>query len=125
MFLLLMKMALNHTYMDSFVCIYIYGEQAFYRAAKAAFFLGLLVEAASYCQSGLELNSENEELKKLFLQVNARKEELEKHNACVSKVVSEAKVSLFLPFVGKRIQFVRFYCWYSLYCAWAGTCICD
>ncbi|XP_039135056.1 tetratricopeptide repeat protein 4 homolog [Dioscorea cayenensis subsp. rotundata] len=65
--------------------------KAFYRAAKAAFFLGLLVEAASYCQSGLELNSENEELKKLFLQVNARKEELEKHNACVSKVVSEAK----------------------------------
>lgn len=65
--------------------------KALYRAAKAAFFLGLLVEAASYCQRGLELDPENEELKKLFLQVNARKEELEKHNGCVSKIVSEAK----------------------------------
>ncbi|KAJ0966546.1 hypothetical protein J5N97_023463 [Dioscorea zingiberensis] len=65
--------------------------KAFYRAAKAASFLGLLGEAASYCQRGLELSPENEELKKLSLQVNARREEHEKHNARVSKAVSKAK----------------------------------
>jgi len=68
-------------------------DQAFYRAAKAAFFLELLTEAASYCQRGLEQYPNNEELKKQLIQIDLRKKEDENHKAQVSKTVAEAKVS--------------------------------
>lgn len=67
-------------------------EQAYYRAAKAAFALGLLPEAASYCHRGLEKFPSNEELKKLLLQIDERKKKDESHKAQVSTAIAEAKV---------------------------------
>lgn len=67
-------------------------EQALYRAAKAAFALELLPEAASYCRRGLELSPSNDELKKLSAQIDLKKREDENHKAEVSKALAEAKV---------------------------------
>lgn len=67
-------------------------EQAYYRAAKAAFALGLLPEAASYCHRGLEKFPSNEELKKLLIQIDEQKKKDESHKAQVSKAIAEAKV---------------------------------
>lgn len=68
-------------------------DQAFYRAAKAAFSLELLTEAFSFCQRGLEQQPSNEELKKLQAQIKRRKKDCENHKAQVSNAVVEAKVS--------------------------------
>lgn len=65
--------------------------KALYRAAKASFSLGLLVAAKSYCEKGLEQSSSNDDLKKLAKKIDIRKSELERHEAEVSKVVSDAK----------------------------------
>lgn len=66
--------------------------QAIYRAAKASLSLNLLAEAQSHCQNGLQLDPSNEELKKLGQLIDQKKAEQEKHEAQVSKAVSEAKV---------------------------------
>lgn len=65
--------------------------KAHYRAAKAAFSLNLLTEAASFCQSGLEQSPSNEELNKLSVQINLRNKENEDHMAQVSQAVTAAK----------------------------------
>ncbi|KAF5204216.1 Tetratricopeptide repeat protein 4-like protein, partial [Thalictrum thalictroides] len=65
--------------------------KAHYRAAKAALSLDLLTEAASFCQAGLEQSLNNEELKKLWKQINLRKSERENHVAQVAKAVDVAK----------------------------------
>ncbi|KAL5996823.1 hypothetical protein ACLOJK_007745 [Asimina triloba] len=65
--------------------------KAFYRAAKAAFSLNLLPEAASFCQRGLELSPSNEELKKLTKQIDLRRSEIEAREAEVSKAISTMK----------------------------------
>ncbi|KAF7804586.1 tetratricopeptide repeat protein 4-like protein [Senna tora] len=65
--------------------------KAIYRAAKASLSLNLLAEAQSYCQKGLQLDLNNEELKKLGQQIDLKKSEQEKHEAEVSKAVTETK----------------------------------
>uniref|UniRef100_A0A1D1ZK00 Tetratricopeptide repeat protein 4 n=1 Tax=Anthurium amnicola TaxID=1678845 RepID=A0A1D1ZK00_9ARAE len=65
--------------------------KAHYRAAKAAFSLDLLTEAASFCKSGLEQFPSNDDLKKLALQIKLRKQEVKKHRLQVSQAISEAK----------------------------------
>ncbi|KAF0915168.1 hypothetical protein E2562_034080 [Oryza meyeriana var. granulata] len=65
--------------------------KAYYRAAKAAFALGLLPEAAFFCRRGLEQDPANEELKKLLAQVDAKQSEQDRHRAKVSQAVSAAK----------------------------------
>ncbi|KAG1333907.1 tetratricopeptide repeat protein 4 [Cocos nucifera] len=65
--------------------------KAYYRAAKAAFSLNLLTEAASFCQRGLEQFPSNEELKKLSVQIDLRKKEHENHKMQISKAVAAAK----------------------------------
>ncbi|OVA02283.1 Tetratricopeptide TPR-1 [Macleaya cordata] len=65
--------------------------KAHYRAAKAAFSLELLTEAAEFCQRGLEQSPSNEELKKLVKQINSRISECENHEAQVSKAIATAK----------------------------------
>ncbi|XP_058101419.1 uncharacterized protein LOC131245759 isoform X2 [Magnolia sinica] len=65
--------------------------KAFYRAAKAAFSLNLLTEAASFCQSGLKHFPSNEELKKLVKQIDLRRTEIENHDAQVLRAVTAAK----------------------------------
>ncbi|XP_077252770.1 tetratricopeptide repeat (TPR)-like superfamily protein [Tasmannia lanceolata] len=65
--------------------------KAFYRAAKAAFSLNLLSEASSFCQSGLDQFPSNEELKKLAMQTELRKSEIEHREAQLSKAAAAAK----------------------------------
>lgn len=65
--------------------------KAIYRAAKASFSLNLLAEAQDICQKGLQLDPDNEELKKLNLQIGLKISENKKHEAEVSKAVAEAK----------------------------------
>ncbi|KAJ1416820.1 Tetratricopeptide-like helical domain superfamily [Sesbania bispinosa] len=65
--------------------------KAIYRAAKASLSLNLLAEAKEHCQKGLQLDPNNEELKKLDLQISLKISENEKHEAEVSKAVAEAK----------------------------------
>ncbi|KAE8668787.1 Tetratricopeptide repeat (TPR)-like superfamily protein isoform 3 [Hibiscus syriacus] len=65
--------------------------KAYYRAAKACLSLNLLPEAKSYCESGIEKDSSNEELKKLGKQIALKKLEREHREAKVSNAVVEAK----------------------------------
>uniref|UniRef100_A0A2C9UNS7 Uncharacterized protein n=1 Tax=Manihot esculenta TaxID=3983 RepID=A0A2C9UNS7_MANES len=65
--------------------------KALYRASKASLSLNLLDEAKSYSESGLKQDPNNEELKKLAKQINSLKMERDKHEAEVSKAVSDAK----------------------------------
>ncbi|XP_059660193.1 uncharacterized protein LOC132306699 [Cornus florida] len=65
--------------------------KAYYRAVKASLSLNLLAGAKSYCEKGLEQSPDNEELKKLSIQVDLRKSESEHHDAQVSKAVAAAK----------------------------------
>ncbi|KAL0918373.1 hypothetical protein M5K25_010377 [Dendrobium thyrsiflorum] len=65
--------------------------RAYYRAAKAAFSLELLMEAESFCNRGLELFPSNEEVKQLSVQIDSRKKECEHHKTQLSKVLETAK----------------------------------
>ncbi|XP_065874500.1 uncharacterized protein [Euphorbia lathyris] len=65
--------------------------KALYRAAKASLSLNLLNEAKSYSENGLKQDPKNEELKKLASQINLLKMEQDRHEAEVSKAVSNAK----------------------------------
>lgn len=65
--------------------------KALYRAAKASLLLNLLTEAKSYCENGLELDPDNDELKKLMKQIDLRKLAVEQHEAEVSKAIAAAK----------------------------------
>ncbi|GAB2281865.1 hypothetical protein Dimus_016427 [Dionaea muscipula] len=65
--------------------------KAFYRAAKASLSLDLLREAKSYCEEGLEISAENEELKKLNQKVDAKISEHERHEIKVSTALKAAK----------------------------------
>ncbi|KAK6937710.1 hypothetical protein RJ641_031218 [Dillenia turbinata] len=65
--------------------------KAFYRAARASLSLNLLAEAKSYCQSGLEVDQNNEELKKLVSQIDLKKSESDHREAQVSCAVAAAK----------------------------------
>ncbi|XP_028765591.1 tetratricopeptide repeat protein 4 homolog isoform X1 [Neltuma alba] len=65
--------------------------KAIYRAAKASLSLNLLAEAQSHCRNGLQLDPNNEELKKLGEQVDLKKAEEDKREAEVSKAVAGAK----------------------------------
>lgn len=65
--------------------------KAIYRAAKASLSLDMLAEAREYCLKGLQLDSNNEELKKLDRQIGLKISEKEKHEAKVSKAVAETK----------------------------------
>ncbi|OMO52188.1 Tetratricopeptide TPR-1 [Corchorus olitorius] len=65
--------------------------KAYYRAAKACLSLNLLREAKSYCESGIEKDPSNEELKKLAKQIDLKKLEQEEREAHVSKALLEAK----------------------------------
>lgn len=53
--------------------------------------LSLLAEAKSYCEKGLELSAENEELKKLAGQIDLLKSGQERREAEVSKAVTTVK----------------------------------
>ena len=59
---------------------------------KASLSLDLLGEARSYCETGLERDPNNEELKKLARQIDAQNLEHEHIEAQVSKAVATAKV---------------------------------
>ncbi|KAK7345717.1 hypothetical protein VNO77_16327 [Canavalia gladiata] len=65
--------------------------KAIYRAAKASLSLNLLAEAQDYCQKGLQLDPNNEELKKLDHQIVLKISENEKHEAEVTKALAETK----------------------------------
>ncbi|CAO2824152.1 unnamed protein product [Amaranthus hypochondriacus] len=65
--------------------------KAIYRAAKASFALDLLKETISYCKQGLELSSDNEELKKLVKLASEKLVKREKHEAEVSNALRGAK----------------------------------
>ncbi|GMI66406.1 tetratricopeptide repeat 2 [Hibiscus trionum] len=65
--------------------------KAYYRAAKACLSLNLLSEAKSYCESGIEKDPSNEELKKLAKQIDLKKLEQEQREAQVSMALVEAK----------------------------------
>ncbi|XP_064999501.1 uncharacterized protein LOC135633674 [Musa acuminata AAA Group] len=65
--------------------------KAYYRAAKAAFSLNLLAEAASLCQRGLEQVPSNDELKKLLMQIDLRRKDDEHQKAQVLQAVASAK----------------------------------
>ncbi|CAA7390583.1 unnamed protein product [Spirodela intermedia] len=65
--------------------------KAHYRAAKAAFSLDLLSEAASFCKGGLDQFPGNDDLRKLGLQIDSRRQGLEDHRFQVSQAVSAAK----------------------------------
>ncbi|XVF21481.1 hypothetical protein REPUB_Repub12eG0094100 [Reevesia pubescens] len=65
--------------------------KAYYRAAKACLSLNMLSEAKSYCESGIEKDPSNEELKKLAKQIALKKVEQEHRETQVSKALVEAK----------------------------------
>lgn len=54
--------------------------------------MNLLAEAKEFCQKGLQLDPNNDELKKLDKQIGLKILENQKHEAEVSKAVTEAKV---------------------------------
>lgn len=54
--------------------------------------LNLLDDAKSFCQSGIEKDPNNEELKKLARQIDVQKSEKEQREAEISKAVTAAKV---------------------------------
>ncbi|KAJ4728356.1 tetratricopeptide repeat protein 4-like [Melia azedarach] len=65
--------------------------KAHYRGAKASLSLKLLNEAKSFCDSGLQRDPDNKELKKLVGEIDSRKQEQEEREAKVSNAVAEAK----------------------------------
>lgn len=65
--------------------------KAFYRAAKASFALDLFREVITYCERGLELSADNEELRKLVKLARDKLAEREKHEAEVSNALRGAK----------------------------------
>ncbi|XP_020570762.1 tetratricopeptide repeat protein 4 homolog [Phalaenopsis equestris] len=65
--------------------------KAYYRGAKAAFSLELLMEAESFCKRGLEQFPTNEEMKQLSKRIDSRKKELEHHTSQILKVVESAE----------------------------------
>ncbi|KAL9228274.1 hypothetical protein vseg_003871 [Gypsophila vaccaria] len=65
--------------------------KAFYRAAKASSALDSPKEAISYCERGLEVSPNNEDLKKLANQATAKLVEREKREAEASKAVIASK----------------------------------
>lgn len=65
--------------------------KAYYRAAKAAFSLELMVEAELFCNSGLEKSPTNEEMKKLYVCINSRRKENEHKKNELLKIVNTAK----------------------------------
>lgn len=65
--------------------------KGYYRAAKAALSLNLLEVVKSYCEKGLEISPDNEELKKLVTQVTVKLMEQEKHKTEVSKALQSAQ----------------------------------
>uniref|UniRef100_A0A803LAD2 Uncharacterized protein n=1 Tax=Chenopodium quinoa TaxID=63459 RepID=A0A803LAD2_CHEQI len=65
--------------------------KAIYRAAKASFALDMLKEAITYCEQGLELSPDNEDLKKLVKLASGKLAEREKHEAEVAKALRGAK----------------------------------
>ncbi|KAK7277466.1 hypothetical protein RJT34_22479 [Clitoria ternatea] len=65
--------------------------KAIFRAAKASLSLNLLAEAREYCEKGLQLDPNNEELKRLDQQIGLKISESEKHEAEVSMALAEAK----------------------------------
>ncbi|GAA0144892.1 hypothetical protein LIER_05215 [Lithospermum erythrorhizon] len=65
--------------------------KAFYRAVKASLSLNLLSEAKSYCEKGLEISPDNDELKKLAKQIDLKKAVQDRREAEVSKAVNAAK----------------------------------
>jgi hypothetical protein len=54
--------------------------------------LDLLPDSASFCRRALEQDPSSEALKKLLSQVDARRSELERQRAKVSKAIATAKV---------------------------------
>ncbi|KAG9154340.1 hypothetical protein Leryth_000785, partial [Lithospermum erythrorhizon] len=64
--------------------------KAFYRAVKASLSLNLLSEAKSYCEKGLEISPDNDELKKLAKQIDLKKAVQDRREAEVSKAVNAA-----------------------------------
>ncbi|CAL0321329.1 unnamed protein product [Lupinus luteus] len=65
--------------------------KAIYRAVKASLSLDLLDEAQDYCHKGLQLDTNNEELKKFDQKIGLKIAEIKKREAEVSKAVVEAK----------------------------------
>ncbi|RYR25215.1 hypothetical protein Ahy_B02g058870 isoform B [Arachis hypogaea] len=65
--------------------------KAIYRAVKASLSLNLLAEAQDFCRKGLQLDPNNEELKRLDQQIHTKISEKEKREAEVSKAISEAE----------------------------------
>ncbi|KAH9624348.1 hypothetical protein KSS87_012411 [Heliosperma pusillum] len=68
--------------------------KGFYRAAKASLVLDLPREAISYCEQGLEVSPNNEDLKKLVNQANAKLAEREKREAEISEALIASKALL-------------------------------
>ncbi|KAG0453161.1 hypothetical protein HPP92_025517 [Vanilla planifolia] len=66
--------------------------KAYYRAAKALFSLDMFMEASSLCGGGLEQSPSNEDLKKLYAQIDLQKKKHEQHKDELSKAVDTAKV---------------------------------
>ncbi|KAG6520260.1 hypothetical protein ZIOFF_017298 [Zingiber officinale] len=66
--------------------------KGYYRAAKAAFSLNLFSEATSLCQRGLEQMPSNEEMKKLFVQIDLQRQEEENKKTQILEVVAAAKM---------------------------------
>lgn len=69
--------------------------KALYRAVKASLSLNKLSEAKQYCEKGLEQSPDNEELRKLFKQIDLQKSECDRRDAEISKSVAAAKGILF------------------------------
>ncbi|CAJ1968263.1 unnamed protein product [Sphenostylis stenocarpa] len=65
--------------------------KAIYRASKASLSLNMLAEATEYCLKGLQLDPNNEDLKKLDRQIGLKISEKEMHEAQVSKAAAETK----------------------------------
>uniref|UniRef100_A0A7N0U9X3 Cns1/TTC4 wheel domain-containing protein n=1 Tax=Kalanchoe fedtschenkoi TaxID=63787 RepID=A0A7N0U9X3_KALFE len=66
--------------------------KAYYRAVKAALALGLLSDAMSYCEKGIEHDPSNGEMKKLLKNIELKKSESERHKLQVAKAVEEAEL---------------------------------
>ncbi|TXG63923.1 hypothetical protein EZV62_010917 [Acer yangbiense] len=66
-------------------------DKAHYRAAKSSLLLNLLDEAKLFCDSGLERDPDNKELKKLARKIDFQKQKQEEQEAQVSKALAEAK----------------------------------
>ncbi|PKI41112.1 hypothetical protein CRG98_038640, partial [Punica granatum] len=64
---------------------------AYYRAVKACLSLNLLEEAKTYCETGLEKDPGNEELKRLNQKIDSQIMECRKREAEVSDAVAAAK----------------------------------